>query len=63
MFIGEVISFLLIAAVIFIVIVKLLGIFMKKPPPPPVKQCPRCISDVPIAATRCKFCTSDFVNA
>ena len=28
------------------------------PPDPAIKQCPECLSDVPIAAKRCRFCTS-----
>jgi large conductance mechanosensitive channel len=31
----------------------------KKPVVPEIttKACPQCLSDVPLAATRCKFCT------
>jgi large conductance mechanosensitive channel len=29
-----------------------------KPPDPTTKQCPECLSDVPIAAKRCRFCTT-----
>jgi large conductance mechanosensitive channel len=28
------------------------------PPPPPTKPCPECTEALPIAAKRCKFCTS-----
>jgi hypothetical protein len=24
-----------------------------------MKQCPRCISNIPASATRCPFCTTD----
>jgi large conductance mechanosensitive channel len=58
-FLGELVNFLLIALVVFIVMVKVLGAFIKKPAAPATKVCPRCISDIPVAATRCKFCTSD----
>jgi large conductance mechanosensitive channel len=28
--------------------------------PPPTKTCPNCLSaDLPVAATKCKYCTSD----
>jgi large conductance mechanosensitive channel len=30
------------------------------PPDPTTKKCPECLSDVPIAARRCAFCTSAF---
>jgi large conductance mechanosensitive channel len=28
------------------------------PPDPTVKPCPECLSEVPIAAKRCRFCGS-----
>jgi large conductance mechanosensitive channel len=28
------------------------------PPDPTTKRCPECLSEVPIAARRCAFCTS-----
>jgi large conductance mechanosensitive channel len=60
LFLGEVVNFLLVSGAVFIVIVKLLGFFMKKPAgPPTVKECPLCISEIPIKALRCKFCTGD----
>ena len=59
-FIGEIVNFLLVAAAVFIVIVKLLGFLMKKPEgPPTTKECPLCVSEIPIKATRCRFCTGD----
>jgi large conductance mechanosensitive channel len=64
-FLSELVTFLLIAVAVFIAVVKLVGTLVKKAAPPPpvgipvVKECPRCISDIPIKATRCKFCTSD----
>jgi len=61
-FLTAVINFLLIAAVVYFVIVLPAQYLMKKfnPPAPAVvdtKPCPQCLSDVPLAATRCKFCT------
>jgi len=42
--------------------VKLMGILMKKreeaKAEPTTKTCPECLETVPLAATRCKFCTS-----
>jgi large conductance mechanosensitive channel len=62
-FINKVISFLIIAAVIFFFVVVPINALMERygkgpPPEPSVKQCPECLSDVPIAARRCAFCTS-----
>ncbi|QHN03834.1 large conductance mechanosensitive channel protein MscL [Granulicella sp. WH15] len=59
-FLNNVISFLLNAAVVYFVIVlpmqKLLSRF-KAPEAVTTKACAQCLSDIPLAATRCKFCT------
>lgn len=61
-FITNLLDFLIIAFTIFIVL-KQLARFKKKEAPaapkPETKECPRCLSEVPIKATRCKFCTSE----
>jgi len=63
---GEIINFLIVAAAVFIVIVKLVGGVMQKaagPPPAPsepvTKECPMCLSVIPIKAKKCAHCTSD----
>jgi len=60
-FLNNVISFILNAAVVYFVIVlpvsKLLARLNKQAPAEPTtKACPECLSDIPLAATRCKFC-------
>ncbi len=58
---GATVNFLIIALVIFLVLVKFLGNFMKKaeaPAAPATKECPACLEQVPLKATRCKHCTS-----
>jgi large conductance mechanosensitive channel len=58
---GAAVNFLIIALVIFLVLVKFLGKFMKKeeaPAAPTTKECPACLEQVPLKATRCKHCTS-----
>lgn len=63
-FINAVVSFLLIAAAVYFFVVLPVNTLMarmrrgEKPPDPTSKTCPECISEVPIAARRCKFCTS-----
>lgn len=57
------ISFLIIAAVIFFFVVKPTNMLIERSrreptPDPTTRQCPACISEVPLAATRCAFCTS-----
>lgn len=60
---GAIIDFLLIALVVFLVFVKGLAAMTKKQEAvavtPETKPCPRCLEDVPKAATRCRFCTSE----
>jgi large conductance mechanosensitive channel len=59
---GATVYFLIIALVIFLVLIKFLGKFMKKEEVPLVasttKECPACLEQVPLKATRCKHCTS-----
>ena len=62
-FLNAVISFLLMASVVYFIIIvpanALMARFNKPAPaePPTTKLCPQCLSEVPLAATRCKFCT------
>jgi large conductance mechanosensitive channel len=60
---GATLNFLIIALVVFLVLVKLLGGLMRRreeaPAAASTKECPRCLEQVPIRATRCKHCTSD----
>jgi large conductance mechanosensitive channel len=64
-FIGALINFLIIALAIFVLMVKIVGALMKrasKPTPPsePVtKECPFCLSLIPIKAKKCAHCTAD----
>ncbi|MBN9494582.1 large conductance mechanosensitive channel protein MscL [bacterium] len=62
-FINAVIAFVLIAAAVFFVVIKPIEALMqrarKEPPSDPTsKKCPECLSEVPIDARRCAFCTS-----
>lgn len=61
--INAVVSFLVIAAVIFFLIVQpvnKLQTYSKKNKTvePTEKECPQCLSTIPIKASRCAFCTS-----
>lgn len=61
---NSIISFLLIsAAVYFFVIAPVNALTARRrrgeaPTDPTTKKCPECLSEVPIAARRCAFCTS-----
>jgi len=61
-FINIVINFIIVAFIMFLV-VKQMNKFKRKEEPKPVevttKQCPFCLSAIPIKATRCAFCTSE----
>jgi len=61
-FIDLLIAFLLIAAVIYFLVVlpvnALVARSRKEPPADPTtKKCSECLSEIPIAAKRCAFCT------
>lgn len=63
-FINAVISFLLIAAAVYYFVVLPVNALVarlrkgEKSPDPTTKKCPECLSEIPIAARRCAFCTS-----
>jgi large conductance mechanosensitive channel len=63
-FINALVSFLLIATAVYFFIVVPMNAFMARmrrgeaPADPTTKKCPECLSDVPIGARRCAFCTS-----
>src|SRR6202162_5399817 len=62
-FINAVISFLLIAAAVYFFVVTpinaLVARMRKAPAPadPTTKKCPECLSEIPLDARRCGFCT------
>ena len=63
-FLNALISFLLIAAAVyFLVVVPVNKLMSRYKPtseePTPTKECPRCLSSIPAAATRCAFCTAE----
>ena len=60
-FINDVINFLIVAAVIFL-IVRHYNRLKEKPAAdaaPTTKECPYCLSKIPLKATRCAHCTSE----
>jgi large conductance mechanosensitive channel len=67
-FINAVLSFVTIAAAVFFFVVRPVNALMaRRRTEPPVdettRQCPECLSEVPIAARRCAFCTSELQPA
>jgi large conductance mechanosensitive channel len=66
LFLNTVINFLIVAAAIFL-IVRMVNRFQPAPTAPPqtanTKECPFCISTIPLKATRCPNCTSELEAA
>lgn len=58
-FINVVLDFLIVAFAIFLVVRAVASLQKQAPPPDPTtRNCPECLSAIPIAAQRCKFCTA-----
>jgi large conductance mechanosensitive channel len=62
-FINALVAFLIIAAVVFFLVIKPVNVLMARFQPAPAvdiktRPCPECVSDIPIVATRCAFCTT-----
>jgi large conductance mechanosensitive channel len=63
-FVNAVIAFVLMAAAVYFFVVVPMNAWMERrrrgqaPADPTTKKCPECLSEVPIAARRCAFCTS-----
>jgi large conductance mechanosensitive channel len=69
-FVSAIVYFVIFMAVIYFVLVVPYRAYMKKRgtsvfgDPAPTKTCPNCLSsDLPLAATKCKYCTSEIAIA
>jgi large conductance mechanosensitive channel len=67
-FLNALITFLLIAAVVYFLVLKPVNALMaRRRTEPPVAAtthaCPECLSEIPIAARRCAFCTAELAAA
>ena len=63
-FINALITFVVIAAVIYFLVVKPVNALMaRRKTEPPVdattRECPHCLSQIPVGASRCAFCTQE----
>lgn len=64
-FMGAVLDFFIIALVLFVIVSRVIKAAegaLSKPAvaaAPTTRECPACLEQVPLKATRCKFCTSD----
>lgn len=63
-FITVLIAFIVLAAVVFFFVVRPVNALMARrktelPADPTTRECPYCLSSIPIKASKCAFCTSD----
>lgn len=60
MFVSNVVTFLIVAFVVYLLIRSVTRLGPKKvEPPATTKECPYCMSKIPVKATKCAFCTAD----
>ncbi len=62
-FLNYLISFVIVAAAVFFLVVMPVNALVERahrepPPDPTTKRCPECLSEIPLEARRCAFCTS-----
>jgi len=67
-FINDTITFVLVAAAVFFFVVKPMNMLMARRKTEPevdstVRDCPECLSKIPVAASRCAFCTTKVAAA
>ena len=60
MLINDIITFLIIAFVVFLIVK---AVNRMRAAPPNTKDCPRCLTAIPLAATRCSACCADLPAA
>ncbi|HEY4742990.1 MAG: large conductance mechanosensitive channel protein MscL [Candidatus Acidiferrales bacterium] len=66
-FVNAAIAFIIVATAVYFFVVlpinALIARARREPPADPTtKKCPECLSEIPIAARRCAFCTSPIVG-
>lgn len=64
LFINALVTFLITATVVFFFVVKpiqslIRRLGMSPPEPAPTAECPACLSEIPVASSRCRYCTSE----
>jgi len=67
-FINAVVSFASIAAAVFFLVVKPVNYLIQRHRPEPgpvaeIRECPECLSKIPVGARRCAFCTAEVAPA
>ena len=59
MFLNDVVNFLIIAFIVFLIVKSVNRLRAAPPPPPNTKDCPMCLTAIPLAARRCSACCAD----
>ena len=60
---NDIINFLIIAFAVFLVVKAVNRLRAAPPPPPNTKDCPYCLTAIPLGAKRCASCCSDLPAA
>jgi large conductance mechanosensitive channel len=59
LFLNALLSFTLVAFVVFLLVRAINRLRRQQPAPASTRPCPYCVTDIPLAATRCPQCTSE----
>jgi large conductance mechanosensitive channel len=59
LFANTIISFLITALAVFLLVRSVNRLQRKEEAAPATRQCPYCLSDIPLAAKKCKYCASE----
>jgi large conductance mechanosensitive channel len=67
-FLNALVSFLIVAFAMFFLVVKPINALMsmsreRESPDPSTRKCPECLSEIPLQARRCSFCTVEVAPA
>jgi large conductance mechanosensitive channel len=67
-FLNYLLSFVIVAAAVFFLVVLPVNTLVerarqKPPEDPTTKRCPECLSEIPLEARRCAFCTSELASS
>ncbi|MEN3327423.1 MAG: large conductance mechanosensitive channel [Acidobacteriota bacterium] len=57
--VNDIINFLIVALIVFLVVKAVNRLRAAPPPPPNTKDCPLCLTAIPLAARRCPACCAD----
>jgi len=62
-FLNDVIAFLIIAVVVFLIVKSVNRLKKEEDAAPTTKDCPHCLTAIPLAATRCSGCCAELKTA